>query len=282
MSGGARIIAAYDGSAAADDGLMLAQWLAHLLGGDVVLARVMRGASTAVHDRIHHRERRDVILRTRSALAAVADAPQALDLATIEDGDTGRALHELADAEQARFLVLGSTHHGRFGRALLGSTPEIALAGCTCPVAIAPPGQRDAPGLLAPAVSVGYDGSPAAREAMRVGAEIAQATGATLRLVAAVPSVLHRPLPGTGGHNVGRALGSALLEASQYDVPTAVEIAHGRPQQILVEESLRTGLLVMGTHARGPVARTLLGSVATHVLRRSRAPIVLCPPPRRA
>lgn len=61
----------------------------------------------------------------------------------------------------------------------------------------------------------------------------------------------------------------------------APALVRGTPEHVLVDESRTTELLLMGTHAHGPLARTLLGSVATHVLRRSTAPLVLCPPPHK-
>jgi nucleotide-binding universal stress UspA family protein len=52
----------------------------------------------------------------------------------------------------------------------------------------------------------------------------------------------------------------------------------GDPGRALVAETANTGLLVLGSHGRGPVRRALLGSVSAHVVREARCPVIVCPP----
>ena len=54
----------------------------------------------------------------------------------------GRGLHELAEAEQADLLVVGSSHRGSVDRVVLGDDTRDALDGAPCAVAIAPAGIR--------------------------------------------------------------------------------------------------------------------------------------------
>jgi nucleotide-binding universal stress UspA family protein len=61
--------------------------------------------------------------------------------------------------------------------------------------------------------------------------------------------------------------------------PDAVRVRlAGDAPHALVLETLSTGLLVMGSHGRGPLRRALLGSVSARVLREAHCPVVICPP----
>src|SRR5262249_35072195 len=53
------------------------------------------------------------------------------------------ALHDLLEDGDYDLVVVGSTHRGRMGRALAGTTAERLLHGSPCPVAVAPLGYRD-------------------------------------------------------------------------------------------------------------------------------------------
>ncbi len=52
------------------------------------------------------------------------------------------ALHDLAEAEHAELIVVGSSHTGRLGRVAPGSTGERLLHGAPCAVAVVPHGYR--------------------------------------------------------------------------------------------------------------------------------------------
>jgi nucleotide-binding universal stress UspA family protein len=51
-------------------------------------------------------------------------------------------------------------------------------------------------------------------------------------------------------------------------------IVEGDPTVRILDASAEADLIVMGTHGRGPVARMLLGSVAEHVVRGARCPVM--------
>lgn len=272
------IIVAYDVTAAADDGLALASMLHDLTGGEVVVARLMGGTAPRVLDRAEQLERREEIAEVRAALEAAWPGTPLPDVRALPDGDVGRALHELAAEERAAFLVLGATHRGRLGRAVMGASPELAVAASRCPVAIAPRDHRLAPGLRVARISVGYDGSPPAERALQVGADIAREAGAALRIVGAVAPALRKPVAGTGNRHVDRAVAEAADRLREAGIQATEAVLAGTPEHVLVEEARSTGLVVMGTHARRPLRRTALGSVSTHVLRRTTAPLILCPP----
>jgi nucleotide-binding universal stress UspA family protein len=106
-----------------------------------------------------------------------------------------KVLDEIAEAEQADLIVLGSTHRGTLGHILPGSTASRLLHGAPCAIAVAPRGftQRRESGLRR--IAVGYDGLPESRAAVRVAEQLAEAEDASLLLLAvAEPPPSHRDM----------------------------------------------------------------------------------------
>ena len=58
-------------------------------------------------------------------------------------GSAAHGLDDVAEAEKASMIVVGSERHGARRRISPGSTGERLLHGAICPVAIAPRGFRD-------------------------------------------------------------------------------------------------------------------------------------------
>jgi nucleotide-binding universal stress UspA family protein len=121
---------------------------------------------------------------------------------------------------------------------------------------VAPPGYRFVGELTPPVVSVAYDGRPHSRDALELAASLATAARVPLRVV-------------TVGEVPDLKIGSLPVEHVRLT---------GDPGRALVGESVNTGLLVLGSHGRGPVRRALLGSVSAHVVREARCPVIVCPP----
>jgi nucleotide-binding universal stress UspA family protein len=71
-------------------------------------------------------------------------------------------------------------------------------------------------------------------------------------------------------------------EASERDVVTRTEVLRSsEPAKALVEAAERLGVdaIVIASHGRSGIARTLLGSVAESVLRHAREPVFVVRPP---
>lgn len=62
----------------------------------------------------------------------------------------------------------------------------------------------------------------------------------------------------------------------------SIEICEGFPAEEILEKSheLDCDTIVMGTHSKGVIANTFLGSVAKRVLRRTRKPVFVIPLPK--
>ena len=97
----------------------------------------------------------------------------------------GRGLHELAEAEQADLLVVGSSHRGSVDRVVLGDDTRDALDGAPCAVAIAPAGYALERRPIR-RIGVGYDRSPESKHALRVARVLAGERGAALAALEAV------------------------------------------------------------------------------------------------
>jgi len=63
-----------------------------------------------------------------------------------------------------------------------------------------------------------------------------------------------------------------------------IEVCSGYPAEVILEKAkaLDSDLIVMGTHGKGFISQTFLGSMAKRVLRRTRRPVFIVPLPREA
>ncbi len=63
----------------------------------------------------------------------------------------------------------------------------------------------------------------------------------------------------------------------------SVQVAEGDPSAMILQvaDELKPDLLILGTHSKGFIAQTFLGSVATRVLQRTRIPVFIIPIPRK-
>ena len=78
---------------------------------------------------------------------------------------------------------------------------------------------------------------------------------------------------------VQRELGG---DAARLKRVAAIEVVEGEPVLEILRKAdkMQADVLVMGTHGKGLVAETFLGSVAAEVLRHSRIPVFIIPIPR--
>ena len=110
----ARLVAGYDGSDRARDGLALARLMAGVTGAELLVAAVVPREFPYVPGTAG---REQAMSRTAAQMLADA-APQSEGVRTQVLGarSAAQGLHELAESEQAGALVVGSSHRGPIGR----------------------------------------------------------------------------------------------------------------------------------------------------------------------
>ncbi|MGH3002882.1 MAG: universal stress protein [Gaiellaceae bacterium] len=131
------------------------------------------------------------------------------------------------------------------------------------------------------------DGSPSSAKAAATAIELAQATGAPLHVVTAwsIPASAF----GYGGLTAFPELGDAERERAETAADAAVEqaeaaglsvrreVGEGNAVDVICAAAERhdAGLIVIGAHGWGALARLVFGSVSTGVLHRATHPVLV-------
>ena len=177
-------------------------------------------------------------------------------------------------AEAARLLVIGMGGGSGFDDV---PVPSLALDVCgaaACPVVVV----RGAEGPIPTDRPVVLGLDDVGRDVGAITAAFADADGSAARLV--VVHALRGPdavLDAMAGHPAdARAVAEEEImtalspwRSRHPGVPVEVRVVHGAPSGRLLEAAAPARLLVVGTNARGPAARMVLGSTSRSVVRRS-------------
>ncbi|HEU4658267.1 MAG TPA: universal stress protein [Capillimicrobium sp.] len=275
------LVVGVDGRDQSRDAVALGAALASASGGELVLAHVVPydplaysmalGAPPAspLHDEA------DEMLRE-----AAQDAPAGTRTVVMPASSPPRGLHLLAEREDARAVVVGSTHRGAVGRVMLGSHTEHVVTGSPCAVAVAPKGLAGMDWSVG-RIAVAFDGEPESREALHVGRELASASGARLLLCAVAPGAVTEWSAYTytpDWTDVQRRRTQSFEEQLAAVADGAeTEVRAGDVVEELVDLSRSVDLLVLGSRAYGPVRRVLLGSTSHRLVREAHAPVLVVP-----
>jgi nucleotide-binding universal stress UspA family protein len=200
-----------------------------------------------------------------------------------------RALVELAETGDYDLAVVGSTHRGKAGRVLAGTTADALLHAGLCPVAVAPLGYRERAAGGLDRIGVAFDGSDPSRDALFAGHRLAAGHGAELVVLRCFSPV---PVVATVGIGYGVAIDERdLRDSAQAELDEAVtslgddvrvtgELLDGDAGTVLAERSGRLDLLVVGSKGHGALGRVLLGSVSHQLMCTSASPVLVVPPAR--
>ncbi len=137
---------------------------------------------------------------------------------------------------------------------------------------------------MRPTVLVGVDGSAMAAKAVRWGATEARRHGIPLRLVTAIGANVDGDLPGrhrsyqdaVQDHARGR-LAYAVEEAQRVEpgIEIEQELVVGTPLSVLVAESRRARLVVIGDRGLSRIEGLMVGSVAVALATHASCPVVI-------
>ncbi len=175
----------------------------------------------------------------------------------------------------------------------LGSISFAVGAHARCPVVVVPFPTYPRLGPGCPVV-VGVDGSGSSKEALLFAAATADRARADLVVLSAwarpspepwMPSLTDADADGRRDEAVaaieleaaGRLVRAAvsLVHEKYPDVVTTQRVRQGQAVEALIEQSARSGLLVVGSRGRGGFAGLMLGSVSRAVLRQAEIPVAV-------
>lgn len=211
----------------------------------------------------------------------IPDRPLEMEYHT-RDGLPVDVILDTARENGCNLIVLGT--HGRTGlsRLLAGSVAEGVLRGANCAVlALHSPDAGKSPSLGIRSILAPIDFSERSRSAAHVARALAAQIDARLVLVHVAPTEV------VAGTEVmipvdlqacRESLEALRKELDSPDLKSSVEVMLRQGianEEILdVADSVKSGLIVMGTHGRTGLPRLLMGSVTEAVLRGSRCPVL--------
>jgi nucleotide-binding universal stress UspA family protein len=272
------IVVGVDGREGGRDALSLAARLALMAGGELVAVRAMPLDQYVVRAGAPKANTLAEAQAERALEEEVAAAGITARIRVVADASPAHALHRVADEVHADVIVAGSTHHGAVGRVFAGDDAAATLHGSTRPVAIAPHGLAAREWRAVSHIGVGLDDGPEAANALALAAALARDSGATLALRSVVGDT-DATVDGGDWLDRAKALATERLEDAVTALPVAAtsDVTVGSPVAELVELSRSVDLLVVGSRARGPVRRVVLGSTAAELMRRSLCPVLVQP-----
>jgi len=285
-----KLLVPLDGTAESAVALPIARAMARATGATFTLLRVVAANED---ERARSAAQNDL-----DGVASELTAGGLMAKTVVRTGDPAQEIVEQARADAADLIVMRT--HGRAGlaRAFLGSVAERVLTLSPVPLVLVRPGDRYVSQVRSMLVPV--DGSPGGALALGAAVGLAEASGASFRLlevVVPIPTYIYGAYAYNGATFVDPAWDeeahasaqtyvdglAARLRTGGLTVETEVCIAPSVAEAIAdIAEARDIDLIVMSTEALTGAARAVLGSVADAVVRAARCPVLLlrrAPPP---
>jgi nucleotide-binding universal stress UspA family protein len=190
---------------------------------------------------------------------------------------------------EAGLVVVGRRRRSALASAALGSVSFAVILHARCPVVVVQEGTEDAAAAPGGPVVVGVDGSRAAQAALELAAELADAWGSALSVVAAWAVPASEPWTEALGPEAAQAahddarrgaeeVAVAALDrvrAAHPGTEVSVSVVQGPAEEVLAEASRSASLVVVGSRGHGGFAGMMLGSVGHSVLRKASSPVAV-------
>ena len=283
-----KILIGVDGSERSEDAVAFGRALALAAEAPVTLAVAHRSEPLRPGAEDHEAFLRDDAERTLARLAgALADVRDLELRPLIVDTSPAHALQATAEEERAGLIVVGSSHTGRLGRVLPGSTAERLLHGAPCPVAVVPLGYGSHATPTHPVVGCAYRPTEDGAAALGAAEELALALSASLRVMQVIEPLAHLYDGGEVPFNLPEINASMYADTERSLVERVARLSaelesegtlhSGRPADVLIALSETVDLLVIGSRGYGPLKAVLLGGVSGQVIRSAACPVIVVP-----
>jgi len=283
-----KVLIAVDGSERSEDAVAFGRVLALAAAAPVILATADRSdplrPGAHAHDAFLREEANAKLVRLAAALDDV-DAVELRPLVT--NTSAAQALQDLAEREGAGIIVVGSSHTGRLGRVLPGSTAERLLHGAPCPVAVVPLGYRTHATLAHPVVGCAYRSTEDGAAALGAAEELALALSGSLRVMQIIEPLARIYDSGEMPLNFPEISASIYADTERGLMERAARLSSkleseatlhsGKPVEVLIGLSETVDILVMGSRGYGAFKAVLLGGVSGQVIRSAACPVIVVP-----
>jgi nucleotide-binding universal stress UspA family protein len=295
-----RILVPLDGARLAEAAVPIAARLAETCGSAITLLHVIeRDAPSSIHGEPHLANGAEAVAYLARLTQQLASDGRKADyhVHEVPVGNVARSIASHAEELGSDLLVVSTHGAGGIRRGLWGSIAQRVLQLSRRPVLLvrtqwAPPVP---PPFDPETIMVPLDGTVAAEAALPFASKLAKALDARLRLVMVVPTLEtiageHQPkatfLPGTTRIllDVREEQATAYLEQlAAYlrttGMPAVAEVRRGAPVAELAADAAEhaDGLVVAATHGRAGLQAIWSTSVATRLLKRTKAPVLLVP-----
>jgi nucleotide-binding universal stress UspA family protein len=283
-----KILIGVDGSERSEDAVAFGRALALAAEAPVVLAMAHRSEPLRPGAEEHEAFLREDAERTLARLAVALDDVDDLTLRPVAANTSpAHALQTTAEQERAGIIVVGSSHTGRLGRVLPGSTAERLLHGAPCPVAVVPLGYRTHATPAHPVVGCGYRPTEDGAAALGAAEELALALSASLQVMQVIEPLARIYNSGEMPLNFSEISASIFADTERSltervahlsaDLESEGTLHSGRPADVLIGLSETVDILVIGSRGYGPLKAVLLGGVSGEVIRSAACPVVVVP-----
>jgi nucleotide-binding universal stress UspA family protein len=285
------ILIGVDASPRSEDAIAFGNRLADVCCAKVVVAcafpynDAIRQGSNASYREALSEDAGHTVRQMRDRLEGVGEGRTGVR--TTANPSPAHALHDLAEAEHAELIVVGSSHTGRLGRVAPGSTAERLLHGAPCAVAVVPHGYRTLTEQPIRRIGVAYDGSEESTAAVAAAVELARALSAELEVIGVVAPAIYAAPGLMGGmsyaipiEDIERAVQEgldAVIAGLPADITAESVRLEGDPAEQLGAHSARLDLMLAGSRGYGPLRSVLVGGVSGRLMRTARCPVIVVP-----